>query len=494
MDTIPLDDYQAIRPPESSVSIHQSDQMAEEEKVDMFRAPVNRSMRALDRSFFQKVVPLKAARIFDNKNISKVRQELERSKDALHQERLGSVFPDPDPERAKTGKKCVLLRPQALTDDTQTNDDGTRPHSAILDELAKQELISIIPYDLHLDYTYWTYHDIMSAILPSDSQGEIPSGFSQVGHVAHLNLRDEYLKYKYLIAEILVDKNAGVRTVINKIDDVGEENEFRTFRYEVLAGPDDLNVEVSEEGCLFRFDYSKVYWNSRLNTEHRRLVALFKEGEAVCDVMAGIGPFAVPAGKKRIFCWANDLNPESFASLQDAVARNKVQDYVRPLNEDGMKFVPRSAAALLESDRKVEIVSRPSRKEAKANPEPQVLKTLHEPKVFSHYVMNLPATAITFLPSFIGLYPPELRAKLPEGTQMPLVHVYCFSTKSDDNVEEGIKICEEISRQLDLTMKPGKIEDGAVEVHDVRDVAPKKRMFCASFRLPEEVAFRTRGG
>jgi len=464
--------------------------MAEE----MFRAPVNRSMRALDRNFFQKIVPLKAARIFDNKNISKVRQELERSKDALHQERLGSVFPDPDPDRAMTGKKCVLLRPHASSNDTQTNGDAPKPHSPVLDELANQNLISVIPYDLHLDYTYWTYHDIMSSILPSNDQGEIPSGFSQVGHVAHLNLRDEYLKYKHIIAEILIDKNAGVKTVINKIDDVGEENEFRTFRYEVLAGPDDLNVEVSEEGCLFRFDYSKVYWNSRLNTEHRRLVALFKEGEAVCDVMAGIGPFAVPAGKKRIFCWANDLNPESFTSLQDAVGRNKVRDYVLPFNEDGMKFIPRAAVALLSSDRKVDITSKPSRKEAKANPVPQVLKTLREPKVFGHYVMNLPATAITFLPSFVGLYPPGLRAKLPEDTQMPLVHVYCFSTKSDDNVEEGIKICEEISRQLDFTIKPGLIEDGGVEVHDVRDVAPKKRMFCASFRLPEEVAFRTKSG
>ena len=54
---------------------------------------------------------------------------------------------------------------------------------------------------------------------------------------------------------------------------------------------------------------------------------MFEEGEAVCDVMAGVGPFAVPAGKKRVFVWANDLNPDSWAALRDAVGRNKVSSF-----------------------------------------------------------------------------------------------------------------------------------------------------------------------
>jgi len=103
--------------------------------------------------------------------------------------------------------------------------------------------------------------------------------------------------------------------------------------------------------------------------------------------------------------------------------------------------------------------------------------------------MNLPATAINFLPSFIGLYS-NLNLD-PETTQLPMIHVYCFSTKSDDNGPEKIAICEEISKQLGHTVKPG---DEEVEIHDVRDVAPKKRMFCASFRLPREVAFRKING
>ncbi len=143
-------------------------------------------------------------------------------------------------------------------------------------------------------------------------------------YLAHLNLRDHSLPYKSLIATVLLDKNPNIKTVINKVDEVGSGNEYRTFNYEVLAGEPKLNVEVKEQDCFFRFDYSKVYWNSKLDTEHRRLVQLFNEGDAVCDVMAGVGPFAVPAGKKGVFVWANDLNPDSYASLKDAITRNKV--------------------------------------------------------------------------------------------------------------------------------------------------------------------------
>ena len=60
----------------------------------------------------------------------------------------------------------------------------------------------------------------------------------------------------------------------------------------------------------------------------------FRPGEAVCDVMAGVGPFAVPAGKKNVFVWANDLNPASFQSLEDAVRRNKVRVVRRSITTD----------------------------------------------------------------------------------------------------------------------------------------------------------------
>ncbi|KAF2147789.1 hypothetical protein K461DRAFT_233702 [Myriangium duriaei CBS 260.36] len=451
---------------------------------DMFRPPINRTMRVLDRSFFQKRIPLSAVRVLDHTKISQVRTELTRSKDILNLPRYQNIREDKSEGAA--GHRCILLRPQVNEQSHFSHfhlSDDAWPWSSKVNELQSSDLVKLVPFDLDLDYKYWQYADIADAILPHGDGEDVPSSFQAVGHVAHLNLREQFLPYKHIIAELIVDKNTSITTVINKIDDVGEENAFRTFRYEVLAGPNDLNVEVKEQSCIFRFDYAKVYWNSRLNTEHERMVSLFQDGEAVCDVMAGIGPFALPAGKKKVFVWANDLNPESYRHLGQGIQLNKLQDYVKPFNEDGHKFIKDAALQLAKTDYQVASGTSPKRK---ASPKPAEQKTRVQPKSFSHYVMNLPASATDFLPNFVGLYSGEIKKHLSDP-KMPMIHCYCFETKSDDNVEEGKRICELISKLIGYTITP---ETPETTIWDVRDVAPKKRMFCASFRLPKEVALR----
>ena len=142
--------------------------------------------------------------------------------------------------------------------------------------------------------------------------------------LAHFNLRDRFLPYKSLIGQVTLDKNPTIRTVINKTETLNSDNEYRLLDYEVIAGEPNLEVEVREASSVFRFDYSKVFWNSRLGTEHQRLVDKFMPGEAVCDAMAGVGPFAIPAGKKGVFVRANDLNPDCYQGLLDATVLNKV--------------------------------------------------------------------------------------------------------------------------------------------------------------------------
>ena len=144
-----------------------------------------------------------------------------------------------------------------------------------------------------------------------------------------------------------------------------------------------------------------------------------------------------------------------------------------------------SAEKLLQANYEVAIPPKVSRN----SPRPPASSAIvcKQPKTFSHYVMNLPASALTFLASFKGLYYGQEHLFTPQtSTKLPMIHVHCFSTKSDDNKAEEIKICHEISEQLGQTVKP---EDEDVMIWNVRDVAPQKRMFCASFRLPAGAAF-----
>lgn len=82
-------------------------QQASGEPSEMFRPPVNRAMRTLDRSFFRKTIPISAAKIFKNSEISKLRQELTKSKDLLTVPRVSTVRDIQDEDGVK---KALLLR------------------------------------------------------------------------------------------------------------------------------------------------------------------------------------------------------------------------------------------------------------------------------------------------------------------------------------------------------------------------------------------------
>ena len=115
-------------------------------------------------------------------------------------------------------------------------------------------------------------------------------------------------------------------------------------------------------------------------------------------------------------------------------------------------------------------------------------RTITAPKLFSHYVMNLPATAIKFLGSFIGLFNGREHLFHPfTKTHLPWIHVYCFNPRRENLEDASVDICQELSKELNFEMTPAY---ETLDITFVRLVAPKKQMFRASFRLPAEVAFR----
>lgn len=354
---------------------------------------------------------------------------------------------------------------------------------------------------------------------------EVPSSFEIAGHVAHVNLRSESLPYKYLIGKAILDKNPKLRVVVNKIGNI--ENEFRTFPMEILAGEGlDLDlverlcagevvegvssatnntdedvepgsqvqikigpqhdrlmeVQLKEHGCRFKLDFAKVYWNSRLQGEHARLVQyIVQEAQSECnngstedkaktkpkecivaDAMAGVGPFAVPLTsalaphyyKTTVVCHANDLNPISYKYLQTNAQLNRCfADRLITYNLDGREFIHKMNYERIEAD---------------------------------HFIMNLPQMAPEFLDAFRGW-------KFDDTTgHRPIIHVHCFDEKTR-NEEETARMETHVLQRCEAALGSSgclvdKRQENDVQIRVVRDVGPRKNMLCVSFRLPVEVA------
>jgi tRNA (guanine37-N1)-methyltransferase len=304
-----------------------------------------------------------------------------------------------------------------------------------------------------LGYNNWSAPELLDAVLEKDKS---LSAFSIVGDILHVNLKDFHLPQKEVIGQILLRRTKGIKTVINKVGII--DNTYRNFSMEVLAGEtrDNYVVEVKTNGITFNFDFVKVYWNPRLSTEHERVVELLSTNDVLLDVFAGVGPFSVPAAKHKKVekVYANDLNPDSHKWLAHNVKRNKVTDRVETYSLDGRDFIRTVAKKVLA----------------------EMFKS-GDSERSAHFVMNLPALAIEFLDAFVGLMERECVGESGK-TPSVWVHVYGFSKDEGDKKSDIAKRCVDVL---------GGAEPLEMSVSFVRNVAPKKDMMRASFRLTNEI-------
>ncbi|KAG7673758.1 hypothetical protein KSW81_006949 [Nannochloris sp. 'desiccata'] len=445
-----------------------------------------------DKSQFNRDINIKALKI--------TKKQCHRH--LLNKPRLRNVMDIPGDDESR-----LLLLQEGLTIEEfyerQISGEPSSPPLTLHDIITRDSL-EITDATVQLTYDDVSLGDVLHRLLPENI--EVPSSFEQVGHIAHLNLRDELLPYRKIIGAVLLEKNPRVKTVINKVGTI--ENEWRVFTMDLLAGEDLTVTEVKQHGARFCLDFRKVYWNSRLEAEHKRLVEQkFNKGEVIVDAMAGVGPFAVPAGQKGCLVLANDLNPDSYHWLVENININKVGYTVCPFNLDGREFMRNAAGGKLQ----VEFTSvaspqqsKKKKRERKKQEEEQKTgeenDTVHaavvteEPKAavpdaprfpvpippFHHIVMNLPATAVEFLDALNGSFDPGMW----KGKDLPTVHVYAF-LKKDETVQD-------LQRRMEAALG-GPLESSSIEFYSVRDVAPNKQMFCASFRLPKDIAFASVG-
>ncbi|CCH60157.1 hypothetical protein TBLA_0C03550 [Henningerozyma blattae CBS 6284] len=468
-----------------------------------YHPPVKRDMKILDRSFFVTKLPLCVIKFPDPKNISlfskNFKQFILRVPRIPHVIKLSSPKSEEESKSAAACDNSIVSKGVLLTDSINSLNDVPKILSPDAQQFLKDTNAELMPYEYILDYDFWKAEEILRAVLPEEFLDEIPTGFTITGHIAHLNLRKEFKPYDSLIGQVILDKNNKIDCVVDKVSSIATK--FRTFPMKVIAGKaDNLIVEQKESNCTFRFDFSKVYWNSRLHTEHDRLVTqYFKPNEVVCDVFGGVGPFAVPAGKKEVIVLANDLNPESFKYLKENIILNKVTENVKPFNYDGAEFIKKSPMLLKEwieqqPDGIIKLPIKHRKKKRRINDDTKSIlqekreietKNITIPFEINHFVMNLPDSAIDFLGEFNHLYN---GFEIPKN--LPYIHVHCFEKYDNDETPTMEELYERVHKRILRSMNTTTeiLPLASCSFHLVRKVSPTKPMFCVSFKLPRELA------
>ncbi|PHJ24273.1 met-10+ like-protein [Cystoisospora suis] len=207
--------------------------------------------------------------------------------------------------------------------------------------LRSQPTASIGRQRVHLAYCHMTAEEALRRIVPEGL--EMPRRFETVGHIAHLNLREELLPYRFLIARILLDKQPALRTVINK---TGIASQWRELQFEHLGGERLYVARLKENDMYFEVDYERVYWNSRLAAEREKITAELPSTSIVLDMFSGVGAFALFLAKRGCLVLANDGNPRAVDCMRKNMKLNKItQDNLLPFNLDARDFVRQQAGS-----------------------------------------------------------------------------------------------------------------------------------------------------
>ncbi|MCG7855158.1 MAG: methyltransferase domain-containing protein [Methanoregulaceae archaeon] len=122
-------------------------------------------------------------------------------------------------------------------------------------------------------------------------------------------------------AEELLASRPSLHTVLFPVSDV--EGEYRTRRFEVLAGESTTRTTCIEYGKRFGIDLSEAYFSARLATERRHIFAQMEEGEWVLDLFSGVGPFAIVLADRAELVVAVDLNPGAVRLMEKNIRLNR---------------------------------------------------------------------------------------------------------------------------------------------------------------------------
>ena len=177
---------------------------------------------------------------------------------------------------------------------------------------------------------------------------ESPQGkFSEFSKVCDVSEED-----LQRISDLILRRHKNVKVVALKASAV--EGVFRKRRIRILKGEQRTETIHRENGCVFKLDLEKVYFNPKLASERKRVAEKVAAGECVVDMFAGVGTFSILIAKRspESKVIAIDINPDAIFYLRENIRLNKVsnvsaiQGDVREVSE---KFAAVASCANCES-------------------------------------------------------------------------------------------------------------------------------------------------
>lgn len=154
----------------------------------LYRPPPEvRGMTSLDKEAFTQTITVPALRV-PTGVINKVMKSLKKS--TIQRPGVPRVVQD---KEESSDFRLVLLDPHKVSSPDSFSDAEAE---ALRSFGVAEELQH---YELQLTYHNLKSEEVLEAVLPQGQ--DVTSGFSRVGHIAHMNLREHQLPYRNLIGE-----------------------------------------------------------------------------------------------------------------------------------------------------------------------------------------------------------------------------------------------------------------------------------------------------
>jgi tRNA (guanine37-N1)-methyltransferase len=165
--------------------------------------------------------------------------------------------------------------------------------------------------------------ELLKGIIPNDGLNQLSNRFHVIGDIAIISIPPELEIYKEDIAQAIISRNRNIKTVLNKSSKV--HGDRRVARMEMLAGERTLTIH-KEFGFCYKLDVGKVFFNSHLSYERKRVASKAMSGERTLVLFCGVGPFAIPIAAKAAEVVALEKNWDACRWLAENSKLNNVEE------------------------------------------------------------------------------------------------------------------------------------------------------------------------